>query len=208
MDEQYDAIVVGARCAGSTLATLLARQGRRVLLLDRDRFPSDTVSTHMMFPDTLDRLDELGVMQRLAAGHRLRPVRFSWRVLGHEVAGAFTPVGGYDRGACVRRIVLDAAMADAAAAAGAEVRFGRTVDRAAGRGLGGRPGPRRPARHRGTASARAGSSARTVASRRSPAGWASRTPTSVAAAWPSCWPTGAGCPPPSGATSTSTSRRH
>ena len=110
MTEQYDAVVVGARCAGSTLATMLARAGRRVLLVDRDRFPSDTVSTHMMFPDTLDRLDRLGVMRRLEADHRLAPVRYSWRVLGHEVAGSFTPVGGYERGTCVRRITLDAAV--------------------------------------------------------------------------------------------------
>lgn len=42
----HDAIVVGARCAGSPLAMLLARLGHRVLLLDRATFPSDTVSTH------------------------------------------------------------------------------------------------------------------------------------------------------------------
>jgi uncharacterized protein (TIGR03083 family) len=127
MNVRYDAVVVGARCAGATLATLLARAGQRVLLVDGARFPSDTVSTHMMFPDTLDRLDRLGVMRRLTAEHRLAPVRFGWRVLGHEVAGDFTPVGGYDRGTCVRRIVLDAALVGVAAAAGAEVRFGQEV---------------------------------------------------------------------------------
>lgn len=37
----YDAIVVGARCAGSPLAMLPARRGHRVLLLDRAHFPSD-----------------------------------------------------------------------------------------------------------------------------------------------------------------------
>ena len=42
----YDAIVVGARCAGSPTAMLLARRGYRVLLLDRAGFPSDTLSTH------------------------------------------------------------------------------------------------------------------------------------------------------------------
>jgi flavin-dependent dehydrogenase len=36
----YDALIVGARCAGSPLAMLLARQGARVLLLDRATFPS------------------------------------------------------------------------------------------------------------------------------------------------------------------------
>jgi flavin-dependent dehydrogenase len=38
----YDAIVVGARCAGSPTAMLLPRKGYRVLLLDRAGFPSDT----------------------------------------------------------------------------------------------------------------------------------------------------------------------
>ena len=44
----YDAIVVGARCAGSPTAMLLARKGYRVLVVDRATFPSDTVSTHFV----------------------------------------------------------------------------------------------------------------------------------------------------------------
>jgi geranylgeranyl reductase family protein len=39
----YDAIVVGAGPAGSHLACLLARTGRRVALLDKQRFPRDKV---------------------------------------------------------------------------------------------------------------------------------------------------------------------
>lgn len=46
----YDAIIVGARCAGSPTAMLLARQGFKVLLVDRATFPSDTVSTHILWP--------------------------------------------------------------------------------------------------------------------------------------------------------------
>lgn len=134
MNERYDAIVVGARCGGSTLATLLSSAGWRVLLLDRDGFPSDTVSTHMMFPDTLHRLEELGVLARLRAAHDVPLVNFSWRVLGHEVAGRFTPIGGQDRGACVRRIVLDAALVNAAVAAGAELRTGCVVSALLGAG--------------------------------------------------------------------------
>ena len=42
----YDAIIVGARVAGSPLAMLLARKGHRVLLVDKAGFPSDTISTH------------------------------------------------------------------------------------------------------------------------------------------------------------------
>lgn len=40
--ERFDVIIVGARCAGSPLATLLARAGLRVCVVDRARFPSDT----------------------------------------------------------------------------------------------------------------------------------------------------------------------
>ncbi len=39
MDEHHDVIVIGGGPAGSTCATLLARQGRKVLLLERHRFP-------------------------------------------------------------------------------------------------------------------------------------------------------------------------
>lgn len=133
-DPQYDAIVVGARCAGATVATVLARSGRRVLLLDRDEFPSDTVSTHQLFPDALEMLDELGVGALLRAEHRLRPVGYSWRVLGHAVEGTFTPVGGHDRTISVRRVALDAAMVQTAAQAGARTRFGTTVDQLVGSG--------------------------------------------------------------------------
>ena len=46
----YDAIVVGARCAGSPTAMLLARKGYKVLVVDRATFPSDTISTHVDAP--------------------------------------------------------------------------------------------------------------------------------------------------------------
>ena len=49
-ENQYDVIVVGARCAGSSTAMLLARYGYRVLVVDRSTFPSDTISTHLIHP--------------------------------------------------------------------------------------------------------------------------------------------------------------
>ena len=126
-DHQYDAIVVGARCAGATVATLLARAGRRVLLVDRAEFPSDTVSTHQLFPDSLDLLDRLGVGDRLRARHQLRPVRYSWRIMGHAVRGGFSPVGSHDRTVSIRRVALDAALVETAVEAGAHTRFGTAV---------------------------------------------------------------------------------
>ena len=44
----YDALIIGGRAAGGSLAVLLAQRGYRVLVVDRDRFPSDTMSTHFM----------------------------------------------------------------------------------------------------------------------------------------------------------------
>ena len=125
--EEKDAVIVGARCAGSTLAIALAERGWDVVLVDRDTFPSDTISTHMMFPNTLARFEQLGVLDRLRADHRLPSL--GWRVvgLGHETSGTFTPIEGFDRGTSVRRITLDKALVDTALAAGAEGRFGERV---------------------------------------------------------------------------------
>jgi menaquinone-9 beta-reductase len=58
-ESRYDVVIVGARCAGATLATFLARGGASVVLLDKDRLPSDQIlSTHTIHPPGLDFLDE------------------------------------------------------------------------------------------------------------------------------------------------------
>ena len=123
----FDAVVVGARCAGSSLALRLARGGWRVAVVDKARFPSDTLSTHVIFPDGVARLDDLGVLKRLERRHDLVPARYSWRVLGHEVAGRFTPVGGHDRALSVRRVTLDAAFVELAEEGGATMLLDRKV---------------------------------------------------------------------------------
>ncbi|MCA1675336.1 MAG: FAD-dependent monooxygenase, partial [Actinobacteria bacterium] len=63
----YDAIVVGARCAGSPTAMLLARTGHRVLVVDRATFPSDTISTHLVHPPGVAALLRWGLLDRLTA---------------------------------------------------------------------------------------------------------------------------------------------
>jgi 2-polyprenyl-6-methoxyphenol hydroxylase-like FAD-dependent oxidoreductase len=127
--EEHDAIIVGARCAGSTLAIALAERGWDVLLVDRDTFPSTTVSTHLLYPNTLSRLERLGVLDRLRAEHQLPLVRHRIHALGHEIAGGYTPVDGYERGAAPRRVVLDKAAVVTAMAKGAKGLFGvRVVD--------------------------------------------------------------------------------
>src|SRR3954468_21118401 len=67
MTNSYEVIVVGARCAGSPLAMLLARKGYRVLVVDRATFPSDTVSTHVLHPGAVAALQRWGLAERLAS---------------------------------------------------------------------------------------------------------------------------------------------
>ncbi len=132
--EVYDAVIVGARAAGSTLAITLADRGWDVALVDRDTFPSTTVSTHLLYPKTLARLDQLGVLDRLRSEHDLPLVSHRVRALDHDIAGLFTSVDGYDRAAAPRRIVLDKAGVDTALAKGVKGYFGTRAVELIGRG--------------------------------------------------------------------------
>jgi len=127
VSERVDAIVVGARCAGSAAAIALARAGRRVVALDRARFPSDTLSTHLLWPGGLAELAALGALDAVRAlGAPPLPVGFAGSA-GVELRGRYTPVDGIDHAMCVRRTGLDAALVATARAAGAEVREGVRV---------------------------------------------------------------------------------
>jgi flavin-dependent dehydrogenase len=124
----YDAIVVGARCAGSPTAMLLARKGHRVLVLDRARFPSDTLSTHFIQIPGIARLHRWGLLDKvLATGAPAIPV--GMLDLGGQTAeadfGGTDPLPGL---VAPRRTVLDKVLVDAAAQAGAEVRERAMVD--------------------------------------------------------------------------------
>jgi 2-polyprenyl-6-methoxyphenol hydroxylase-like FAD-dependent oxidoreductase len=63
----YDAVVVGARCAGAPTAMLLARQGLRVLLVDKAGFPSDILKGHVIKPAGVARLARWGLLDDLLA---------------------------------------------------------------------------------------------------------------------------------------------
>ncbi|MFD1019951.1 NAD(P)/FAD-dependent oxidoreductase [Thalassobacillus hwangdonensis] len=67
--KSYDVIIIGARAAGASLGILLGRQGKRVLMIDKATFPSDTLSTHHM--SHVRYLDKLGVLEDVEArGYR------------------------------------------------------------------------------------------------------------------------------------------
>lgn len=142
----YDAIVIGARCAGSPTAMLLARRGHRVLLIDRAKFPSDTVSTHLVKPRGMAYLRKWGVLEQLrAAGTQIRrQFCFTREAIG--LTGAPDPAAlgrclqrehAWDdddlrdlpvEWACIRRRVLDKILVDAAGSAGVEIREGLIVE--------------------------------------------------------------------------------
>jgi flavin-dependent dehydrogenase len=129
MSTEYDAIVVGARCGGSPTAMLLARNGYRVLLVDRATFPSDTMSTHLAHPPAVAALDRWGILDKLEATNCPPITRYSFDFGPVAVAGTPRASNGSAKAYCPRRIVLDALLVEAAAAAGAEMREAFTVDK-------------------------------------------------------------------------------
>jgi 2-polyprenyl-6-methoxyphenol hydroxylase-like FAD-dependent oxidoreductase len=127
-DTPYDAIVVGARCAGSPTAMLLARLGHRVLLVDRATFPSDTLSTNVIHAPGVAHLDRWGLLDRLVAtGCPPIPYyRFDFGPI--VIQGTTRPVDGHTDGYAPRRYLLDQILVDGAREAGVEVREGFNMD--------------------------------------------------------------------------------
>lgn len=127
MQQTYDAIIVGARCAGSSTAMRLARKGYRVLVVDRAMFPSDTVSTHVVQPLAVAALARWGLIDRLTATGCPPIHTYTFDFGPFTISGApgtkDTPVAY-----CPRRTVLDKLLVDAAAEAGAEIREGFAVE--------------------------------------------------------------------------------
>jgi flavin-dependent dehydrogenase len=121
---RYDAIVVGARCAGAATAMLLARQGRSVLLLDRDRHGADTLSTLALMRAGVLQLHRWGLLAGIRAAGTPALTSTSF-IYGDEVITVpIKPRDGVDALYAPRRRVIDALLADAAADAGAEVAYG------------------------------------------------------------------------------------
>jgi flavin-dependent dehydrogenase len=120
--EEADVVVVGARVAGSPAATELARHGRKVIVLDAGTFPSDTLSTHVIFPTCVAELNALGALEPLLASGSPQEPHVLINHGGVDVHWDYTAVDGFNYGMCPRRTVLDNILVETARAAGAEVR--------------------------------------------------------------------------------------
>jgi len=126
--DRFDVIVVGARCAGASLATLLARQGAKVAVVEQAQFPRDTLSSHVIQTDALAFLRRLGVMEQVQATGARFMSHVDARLGDARVLVPYPQLPGDVGGAaCIRRFIFDPILADAAAAAGAHVHMATKV---------------------------------------------------------------------------------
>ena len=118
---RYDVVVVGARCAGAATAMLLARRGLRVLVVDRERYGADTLSTHALMRGGVLQLHRWGILDgvKAAGTPTVRSTAFHY---GDEIVEIqIKPKEGIDGLYAPRRKVIDRLLVDAARSAGAEV---------------------------------------------------------------------------------------
>jgi flavin-dependent dehydrogenase len=124
---RHDVVVVGARAAGAATALLLARHGYDVVLLDRETFPADTLSTHQLARTGVVQLHGWGLLQRVldSGAPPIRQVTFT--AAGQSTTRWIKQKAGVDLLVAPRRYILDMIVAEAASAAGADLRYGVTV---------------------------------------------------------------------------------
>lgn len=125
--DKFDVAIVGARCAGASLAIQLARQGLAVCVIDKTHFPADKASTHLFTPSGTAVLERLGVLDDVvdAGATSLRTMRLR----SNDVTVTTRP----DPGAIgvmlgIRRETFDPILLEHAARAGAEIRTGCLVN--------------------------------------------------------------------------------
>jgi flavin-dependent dehydrogenase len=128
MTTPYDAIVVGARCAGSPTAMVLAAKGYRVLVVDRARFPSDTVSTHLIHAPGIAALARWGLLDQVIGTGCPAIESYAFDFGPFSISGRPHATDGIATAYAPRRTVLDQILVEAAGQAGAEVREGFAVE--------------------------------------------------------------------------------
>src|SRR5436305_14251754 len=120
MSTQYAVILVGARCGASPTAMLLARNGYRVLLVDKATFPSDTMSTHFIHSPGVAALARWGLLERLEATDCPPLTRYSFDFGPFTIPGTPRLADGAASADGPRRIVLEAPLVGADEDAGAD----------------------------------------------------------------------------------------
>ncbi|MGH2458890.1 MAG: NAD(P)/FAD-dependent oxidoreductase [Chloroflexota bacterium] len=108
--DAYDVVIVGGRVAGASLALLLGHRGHRVLLIDRDQFPSDTLSTHYMSPPAVALLQQIGLLEDVESTGLRRITRMRTYFEDCLFEGPVGPADAY--GLAPRRDRFDAIVAE------------------------------------------------------------------------------------------------
>jgi flavin-dependent dehydrogenase len=128
INDTYDVVIVGGRCAGAATAMLLATFGLRVLLFDKSRYGTDTLSTHALMRPAVLLLHRWGLTDRLEAEGTPRITKTSFLYADDDKREAIEvdikSRHGVDALYAPRRSVLDRILVDAALEAGADVRHG------------------------------------------------------------------------------------
>jgi flavin-dependent dehydrogenase len=130
--EMYDVAIIGGGPAGSTAAALLGRAGRRVVVLERDKFPRFHIGESLL-PFSMQAFTRLGLHEKFARAGFMEK-------FGGEMYGACGDDGvkfyfedGFrsqtDRSYQVTRADFDKLLLDHAAENGAEVREETSVEK-------------------------------------------------------------------------------
>jgi 2-polyprenyl-6-methoxyphenol hydroxylase-like FAD-dependent oxidoreductase len=125
--ERFDAIVVGARVAGAATAMMLARRGWRVLVVERAERGTDTRSTHALMKVGVRQLQRWGLLDELIAAGTPAVTQTTFHYGDESVTIPLIPSDDVPMLLAPRRTVLDPMLADAAMAAGADVRYSTCV---------------------------------------------------------------------------------
>ncbi len=126
----YDVVVVGASLAGSTAATLFARRGLRVALVERQAEPTayKRICTHFIQPSATPTLARLGLAGPIEAAGGVRNALDVWARWGWIRVAAEPPAEPLPYGYSIRREKLDPMVRGLAAAEpNVELRLGATA---------------------------------------------------------------------------------
>jgi flavin-dependent dehydrogenase len=122
----YDVIIIGAGPAGSTVSTLLAREGLRALLLEKSRFPREKLCGEFITPECLGVFDRLGVSERMFdAGAKIID---QWTLFAPDGRGVDVPMewiaGGHNHAISISRARMDLILLERAREVGVDARDG------------------------------------------------------------------------------------